>query len=164
MTPRIRRSSSRILLGAAIGAVAGIAAGLVMNQVHAIWSAFERASDGPQPAAKPATVKAAEALVGPVDERAEGRAGSIAHFVMSGVTGAIYGAASSVLSPVAIGRGLGWGAGVWLVADEIVVPLVGLAKPPWKYPVKTHVRALLAHLAYGAALDAGVRGAMRVLG
>ena len=61
---------------------------------------------------------------------------------------------------VGFGRGLGYGAAVWAVADELMVPALGLG--PKEAPPKTHVRGLIAHLVYGLALDGMFRTGRRV--
>lgn len=45
--------------------------------------------------------------------------------------------------------GLAFGAALWLIGDEIAVPLLGLAEGPKAYPVELHTQALGAHLVYG---------------
>ncbi len=148
---------------ASLGIAAGVAAGLAMTGFQSAWSAAEErlGGDGPPRGAeaisqRPATVKAAEAVVGELPEGKAKAAGSLAHYAMSGVTGAIYAAARDRVPPAARARGLAYGALVWLVADETMVPLLGLSDVPWHYSARTHVRALLAHLVYGAVLDGGL--------
>lgn len=55
--------------------------------------------------------------------------------------------------------GLTYGAGMWLLGDEIAVPAMGLADGPTKFPLDQHLHRLGAHLVYGAAA-AGVSGAL----
>lgn len=55
--------------------------------------------------------------------------------------------------------GLVYGTLLWLLGDEIMVPLLGLAKKPTAYGLEGHVPAFVAHLAYGAALGAVVDAA-----
>jgi putative membrane protein len=38
---------------------------------------------------------------------------------------------------------------VWLGADEIGVPALGLSGPPTQYPLSVHLYALASHLVYG---------------
>jgi putative membrane protein len=167
---------ARSLGGAIAGAVAGLGAGVAMNQLHRAWTAVEKnivttradapgsvhphgARAGSGAADAPATVKAAEAIVGPVSPASKNRAGTIVHYAMAGVTGAIYGAATDLFAAGNPYRGLGYGAIVWLAADELAVPALGLA--PWRAPARTHARALIAHLVYGFTLDVGIRAVRR---
>lgn len=151
-----------MLRGALFGLGAGIAAGLLMNQVHTVWSrgllayGVRNASGG---SGDPATRSAAEAIAGPLPPGARQIGGSIMHYAMAGGLGALYGALRELAPAVGGARGVAYGALVWLVADEVAVPALGLA--PARMPLAIHARALLAHLAYGAALDAGVRALAR---
>ena len=52
------------------------------------------------------------------------------------------------------GFGLPFGAAVWAIADETLVPLFGLSKPPIAYPLSKHLYSLAAHLVYGATTEA----------
>ena len=68
--------------------------------------------------------------------------GEVAHYVFGAATGAVYGAAAELLPEVSIGVGLPFGAAVWLAADEIVVPALGLSKSAAEYPVSEHAYSL----------------------
>ena len=61
------------------------------------------------------------------------------------------------LSPVA--AGLATGAAMSLIVDEGLTPLLGFSAPNRAYPLVTHVRGVLAHLAYGL----GVAGTVETL-
>lgn len=168
--------------GLVVGAAAGLAASWVMNQFQKILTrAFESeekphgaqsAQDGsPHHGAAAALQKlgldderdnAAERTANIVAvkvfdrelSRSEKRTGGeVSHYVFGAVTGAIYGGAAEVLPEVAIGAGLPFGAAVWLVADEIVVPALGLSKSAAAYPVSKHAYALASHLVYGATTN-----------
>lgn len=52
------------------------------------------------------------------------------------------------------------GAGLWLVADETMVPALGFSRPPGEYPASTHVYAFTSHIVFGLALE-GARRAIR---
>jgi uncharacterized membrane protein YagU involved in acid resistance len=49
---------------------------------------------------------------------------------------------------------------VWLLADEGIVPALGLSKGPKDYPLSTHAYAFASHLVYGIATEV-VRSALR---
>jgi hypothetical protein len=53
-----------------------------------------------------------------------------------------------------IASGLVIGAAMSLLVDETLTPLMGLAAPNRQYPLSTHVRGFLAHLATGLAVAA----------
>jgi uncharacterized membrane protein YagU involved in acid resistance len=138
-----------------------------MNQFQAAVSAVaesaapkERERKGlPEPTAKEKsggddnTVEAAEAISEEVFGHELARyekkwAGPLVHYGFGMALGAFYGACASAL-PVEAGSGMGYGAAIWLGADEIAVPLVGLSGPPTDTPLSGHVNALASHLVYG---------------
>ncbi|MDQ3064642.1 MAG: DUF1440 domain-containing protein [Acidobacteriota bacterium] len=84
------------------------------------------------------------------------------HYAMGATSGLIYGIASEIAPMTTVGLGLPFGAAVWLVADDVVVPALGLAKPATQYPLSTHAYALSSHLVYGLTTDL-VRRAVRDL-
>jgi putative membrane protein len=81
-------------------------------------------------------------------------AGAVAHYAMGVVSGGIYGAAAEVTPAATVGAGLPFGAAVWLLADEIIVPAAGLSKGPAEYPLSIHAYALSSHLVFGVSTEA----------
>jgi hypothetical protein len=81
------------------------------------------------------------------------QAGQWVHYGFGTLMGAGFGALASLRPLRSMGRGLIYGSLVWLVADEIGVPVARLSPPPWKVDGLTHAYALLSHLVYGAALS-----------
>jgi putative membrane protein len=185
----IKRNSSKLWKGLAAGAAGGLVASWVMNQFQALWSrkthGIERSHGaqslqqgsprhgiaralrkrGGDRESDNAAVRMASAVSEDVfghrlAEREKEAAGVVAHYAMGVASGAIYGAAAEMLPAATAGAGLPFGAVVWLVADELVVPALGLSKPPTEYPPSTHVYALASHLVYGLATEI-VRGAVR---
>lgn len=69
-------------------------------------------------------------------------------------TGVIGGAAYGALAGQKQGplTGLLFGAGLWLVLDETITPLLGLQDGPRGADARTHANRLGAHLAYGLGL------------
>ena len=65
---------------------------------------------------------------------------------------------------LAAAAGLPFGAAVWIVADEIGVPLAGLSKPPTEYPLRDHASAFAAHLVFGVTTEGVRRLVLGVLG
>jgi putative membrane protein len=90
-------------------------------------------------------------------------AGAAVHYAFGTVTGGLYGAMAEVTPQVTTGAGLPFGAVFWMVADEVAVPLLGLAKGPSAYPVSTHMYALASHLVYGVTAEFGRRAVRHVL-
>ncbi|HEX3630124.1 MAG TPA: DUF1440 domain-containing protein, partial [Candidatus Dormibacteraeota bacterium] len=44
------------------------------------------------------------------------------------------------------------GMALFVVVDEGLTPTLGLSAPNMEYPLSTHLRGFLGHLAYGAAV------------
>ena len=112
-----------------------------------------------KPQSEPSTYKAADAVAcattgQPVPAPLKPAAGALVHYAFGGTLGAIYGAATAQDRDVASGAGLPFGVAVWVVADEIGMPVIGLAKPPTAYPLKDHASTFAAHLVYGATTEA----------
>lgn len=112
-----------------------------------------------------ATMRAAEAgasLFGmrrlPYRERH--RAALALHYLFGAAAGALYGAASVRVPALRSQFGVAYGLAVWLVAAEVALPLLGLAKGPRAYPPRDHASAALSHAAFGATTEA-VRRVLR---
>lgn len=72
--------------------------------------------------------------------------------------GSLYGALRADAEVPDLGWGLAYGAALWLLGDELMVPLLGLAEGPGAHGPAEHANALGAHLAYGAATAAATQG------
>jgi putative membrane protein len=171
------------------GMVAGLAGGLIaswtMNRFQAAWTRLAEGSEkshgaqsmkpsdgsqGEQDTNEPddATVQTAKVISSVVfdhdlQESEKEPAGAAVHYAFGTVTGGLYGALAEVTPQVTAAAGLPFGAAFWLAADEISVPLLGLAKGPTEYPVSTHVYALASHLVYGVTAELGRRAVRHVL-
>ncbi len=114
-----------------------------------------------QAAGEPATYKLAEKVARPLrhalsDEQKK-RAGSWIHYGYGAAWGAIMGVLGRKVSLPPVVAGAAFGAGVWLLSDEVLVPLLRLSLAPWKYPASAHGKALAGHLLYGVAADSAWR-------
>jgi hypothetical protein len=89
-------------------------------------------------------------------------AGTVVHYAYGTAMGGVYGVAAEFVPAIGAGFGLPFGAVFWLVADEMIVPLLGLAEDPEEYPTSTHAYALCSHLVYGLTAEA-VRRTLRKL-
>ncbi len=87
-------------------------------------------------------------------------AGTALHYAYGISMAGFYGAAAELTPVVTAGAGLPYGAGIWLFADEGVVPALGLSKPSEEYPFSIHAYALASHLVYGLTTEL-VRRAVR---
>jgi hypothetical protein len=90
-------------------------------------------------------------------------AGAAVHYAFGTATGGLYGAMAEVAPQVTMGAGIPFGAVFWVVADEVTVPALGLAKGPTAYPVSTHAYALASHLVYGLTAELSRRAVRHVL-
>jgi uncharacterized protein DUF1440 len=85
------------------------------------------------------------------------------HYGYGTLMGGVYGLLGALFPRVTTANGAPWGALLFLLGDEVMVPALGLAKPPTEYPVATHARALGAHLVYGTTLDLLRRGILECM-
>jgi putative membrane protein len=89
-----------------------------------------------------------------MDKDEKEAAGAVVHYAFGAAMGGVYGIAVEVAPEVSAALGLPFGAVFWLAADEVAVPLLGLAKPPSEYPLTTHAYSLASHLVYGLTAEA----------
>ena len=146
-----------LTFGAIAGTVATFALSAVSQALHArenrvSWLREEWARRG-QSANKVAVKKLASAagvsLSKPQTVAAEGAL----HFGIGATAGATYGAIRRHIPAPAITKGLGFGATLWLTADEGLNPALGLTPGPTSFPWQTHARGLVAHLVFGLATE-----------
>lgn len=164
----------------ALHILAGMAGGLVASwAMEHFQQALGRVSDdmgghpgggGQQhrhPQSEPATYQAADAVAQtvtghPVPAPYKPAAGSVVHYLFGGALGALYGAAARSNPDMAHWGGVPFGATVWMIADEIGVPLAGLSKAPTEYSAASHASAFLTHMVYGATTDTVRRVILRM--
>jgi hypothetical protein len=90
-------------------------------------------------------------------------AGPAVHYAFGALTGAVYGALAELSPRWTAGAGIPFGTAVWLGADEVTVPALGLSGPATESPLPVHARALAAHVVYGLTTDLVRRLVLRVL-
>ena len=156
-----------VVKGAVAGLVGGLVASFVMSQFQVLLSALSEEEKKPKKKKEdePANVKTAEAISENVFEHKLKKsekepAGEAVHYAMGATSGLIYGIASEIAPMTTVGLGIPFGAAVWLVADDVVVPALGLSKSPTAYPFSTHAYALTSHWVYGLTTEM-VRKAVR---
>ncbi len=163
-------NTADVVKGAFSGLIGGLVASFVMSQFQgAITYAAqgEKEKSDKKNEEEPATVKAAEQISEGVfdhqlTKKEKDPAGEAVHYAMGATSGLIYGVTAELMPLTSVGAGLPFGAAVWLVADDVVVPALGLSKSPTEYPLSTHAYALSSHLVYGLTTDI-VRRAIRIL-
>ena len=79
-------------------------------------------------------------------------AARIVHFGFGAAAGAIYGALVET-GRVQPSAGKELGTTVWLVADEVAMPMMGLSESTLKRPMEMHMQSLAAHLVYGSVTE-----------
>lgn len=153
-----------LLRSTVVGIAAGLAASWIMNQFQAMLGALseDKDSDSQGEEDKPTTVKTAdmvtEAFTGePVPKQMQNAADAAVHYGFGAFLGGLYGALGAVMPGVRSGFGTAYGAGAALVADETMIPALGLSPPPQETPVSTHASGMISHLVFGAALEGARR-------
>ncbi len=152
------------------GAVAGAAATWLMTQATT-WM-YEHESDdarqrenqarGDRTAYESAAERAASVAGVDLSEEQRSQAGTAIHWATGIAAGAVYGVLRKRWPATAAAKGLPFGAGFFLVVDEILNPVLGLTPGPQAFPWQTHARGLGGHLAFGAATELVLEGLDRV--
>lgn len=158
-----------VVKGAVAGLIGGLVASFVMSEFQSLLSKLaEEEKKSKKKQEGPANIKASEEISEAVFDHKLKKsekepAGEAMHYAMGATSGLIYGIASEIAPMTTAGLGLPFGAAVWLVADDVVVPALGLAKPATQYPLSTHAYALSSHLVYGLTTDLVRRGLRKLL-
>jgi hypothetical protein len=80
--------------------------------------------------------------------------GAAAHYAFSMGAGAAYAVLVDRFPGLARGSGAWYGLLVWAVADEGVVPALGLSRGPRQLPLGVHAHSVAGHVIYGVTLEA----------
>lgn len=159
------------------GAVAGVGASWVMSAAYrpimrAGSAETRRREHEAQAGLPPSTVRAAEAAARAVgaalpDRRSRALGGKAVHYGYGAAWGAAFALGARALAarwrpPLA--TGLAFGALLWFLSDEVLVPLFGFSRSPARYPASSHLKGLASHLVYGVATDVAWRAARGALG
>jgi putative membrane protein len=157
--------------GIAAGAAGGLAGTLAMNYAQRLWTL---AMNEPPPASaggkhdardwqerrehRNSNELAAQAIARVVVGRRLTRdelavAAPIVHFGFGAAVGAAYGAWVEARRPARAGSGAGLGATLWITADEIAMPVLGLSEPTTRRPVELHLQSFTAHIVYGVVAE-----------
>lgn len=120
--------------------------------------------EGDEPATEAMGRIAYEAATGnDPNEAVKQRLGDAVHWGYGILMGGVYGALRSDARTPDLAAGLGYGTALWVLGDEIMVPLLGLSDGPTAHSVPEHATALGAHLAYGAATATATQALKRVM-
>ena len=178
--------------GIVAGAAGGLAGSLAMNQFQELWSKLmaneerahgaqslqqgspdhgigrelaERGVDDPDDNAAVRTGNAVSEFVFDhhLTKSEKEKAGAIAHYAMGATSGALYGAMAEAVPATTVAVGLPFGAAVWVIADEAIVPAAGLSRHPNEYPATIHAYSFASHLVYGLTTEIVRRAIRRAL-
>lgn len=81
-------------------------------------------------------------------------AGLFVHYAVPMGLALLYHRLRQRLPIIGKGGGVMYGAAVFVLLDEIVNPVLGLAARPSRYPIQRHAREFATHLIYGAVIHA----------
>lgn len=148
-----------------VGVAAGISAAFIMEQFQTIVGSLSKNEDAGSDEgeeSKPTTVKTAdmvsEAMSGkPIPDEMQSVAGAAVHYGFGAFLGGLYGAIGAVKPGVTGGFGTAYGAAAALLADEAMVPALGLSPPPQETPASVHAYGMISHFVFGAALEGSRR-------
>lgn len=144
------------------GAIAGAAATWVMELVTTGMAEGQsvgvtKREEAAQPNGKgtvPNLVDRVDAKLGlALDEDAKAMVGQVVHYGLGIAPGAIYAVLRRRLPLIGAANGLFFGAALWAANDEYLNSMLGLSGPFGAYPMETHLRGLVGHLALGTATD-----------
>jgi hypothetical protein len=158
--------------GILAGAIGGLAATWTMSKAQRLWT---KAAGGavPDSAADEHDARdwqertegqnsnelAAQALASMLLDRRLTRgelaiAAASIHYMFGTVVGAFYGAYVQQRGGHGLAAGMAMGITLWVTADEIAMPVLGLSRPTTGRPLEMHLQSLTAHLVYGVTAEA----------
>jgi putative membrane protein len=160
-------NAKRAWAGLVAGAAGGLVGAFVMNRFSPLWSAvyksFCEVKDSRQQSGignedAEATRSAAQAISRHVFRKTLSAqelntVTPALHYGIGTAMGALYGVAVEWFPLIGAGRGTFYGGAVWLLADEIAMPALGLLGPITKTPLSSQLGALASHMSYGFATD-----------
>ncbi len=89
-----------------------------------------------------------------------GVAAPLVHYMFGTAMGALYGAYADRRVSAS---GAAFGTALWLAADEIAMPFLGLSDSARRRPIEMHLQSWAAHLVYGATAELARRSMRRQL-
>ena len=90
--------------------------------------------------------------------------GPLVHYSFGTLQGATYGAVTEVAGDSnGLLSGLVFGTALFLAADELAVPALGLSRKPNEYPLLSHLYGLASHIVYGLSTEVARRGFRAVM-
>ena len=148
------------------GALAGATATWLMTQATT-WLYEQESEDtkqrenqarGGRTAYESAAERAASVAGVHLSEEQRSHAGTAIHWTTGIAAGAVYGVLRKRWPATAAAKGLAFGAGFFLIVDELLNPVLGLTPGPEAFPWQTHARGLGGHLAFAATTELVLEG------
>lgn len=167
---------SNVVRGLVAGVISGLVATWVMTQFQSAVSSFSQPSNGEdrkkdnrkkKEESDNATVKTASAISETIFDHKlkkseKPMAGNAVHYGFGASMGALYGVAAEVAPITTKAFGLPFSTALFIGADEIAVPALGLGESPTETPISTHAYGLASHLVYGLTSDLVRRGVRKI--
>ena len=154
--------AAEAIKGAVAGAVATWVMGKVTTWMYDLESQELRDRENAARHGKSAYAVAAEkaADLGGItlSDEQQNRAGGAIHWALGIAAGAAYGVMRRRAPITASLKGLPFGAGFFLVVDEIMNPALGFTPGPTAFPWQAHARGLGGHLAFGLVSEMVLEG------
>ncbi|GIV96116.1 MAG: hypothetical protein KatS3mg057_0773 [Herpetosiphonaceae bacterium] len=73
----------------------------------------------------------------------------LVHWAYGSLQGGVYGAVRGRAPLPDVPGGIAFGTALWILGDEVAVPLLGLSEGPTAFPLNQHIHRFGAHMAYG---------------
>lgn len=148
-----------VVSGAAAGVVGGYVGTRVMNPITVKLQEFAPEADrerekavSPGSPYKIGAQKAADLVGVKLDEKQLDQAASVMPYTVGIAGGLLYVFLRRVLRMSPLLAALLSGMVLFVVVDEGLTPTLGWSAPNLEYPLSTHLRGFLGHLAYGAGV------------
>jgi len=164
--PRADSPAARLVKGM----LAGVAGALAMNVANHRGSPSGHGAQTQKPSGPPGT---RDAALDPVEKALPmfqhdpvslWRAGTAGHYAIGAACGAAYGILKRKPDAAVAATGSAFGIAVWILLDQVALPLLGLSRSPERYPARLHARTLALHLLFGAVTAAAYKLASRLDG
>ena len=163
---------THVLRGILAGAIGGLVGAWVMNGFIAGAKQMQQTMKSPEEKARKeaeqagqqgeesedSTMKVADTVAWlatgqHLSKEGKQKGGPIVHYAFGALMGGLYGGLAELSEAATSGAGAGFGTGLFVAADEVMVPALGLAKPPAQQPASDQVTHWAAHIVYGGTVE-----------
>ncbi len=154
-----------------VGAAAGLAGAWAMSQFTKVWNGLlrpQRANALPlrpipyseqewDSTSRIASAIGSAALGRPLSADEKKRGAVLVHYGVGGAAGIVYAILVQRRSTITNQCGALFGLGLWLIADELLMPCLGLSRKRGSYSLQAQANSLGEHLIYAAMADSVYR-------